>query len=170
MRLTITINGAKEVAGEIRDAIRRGLRNGVEKLLFHGQRLAQTNVTTAHGDKPPAVATGELANAVTAEMHGEFAGDLFVAPPADVYGQPVEGGTRPHWPPREPILRWVKHKFGVDGKEADSIAFLVARKIAKKGTRGHFMFERAFVQMEQDALGIVEREIAEEIQARGLAS
>jgi hypothetical protein len=170
VRLTITISGVKEAAGQIREAIRRGVRNGIEKLLTHGQRLVQTNVTTAYGEKPPAVAFGILANSVVAEMSGELAGDLFVAPPADVYGMPVETGTRPHWPPREPILRWVKHKFGVDGKEAESIAFLVARKIAKRGTPGHLMFERAFVKLEEDALGIMEREITEEIQREGLSA
>lgn len=60
-------------------------------------------------------------------------------------------GTRPHFPPIEPIKRWVAVK-GLLGKSAgysvrtigkrggdsqlNSIAFLIARKISKTGTRG----------------------------------
>lgn len=60
------------------------------------------------------------------------------------YAIPVELGTRPHFPPVAAIEDWVKVKFGVAGPEARSIAFAVARKIAKHGTKGAFMVQNAF--------------------------
>ena len=58
------------------------------------------------------------------------------------YARFVELGTRPHWPPRQPILGWVMRKFRVTGREANRIAFLVSRKIARVGTKGQFFFTR----------------------------
>lgn len=40
-----------------------------------------------------------------------------------------ETGTRPHWPPPEPIRRWAKRKLG-----NEKLGFLVSRKISQKGT------------------------------------
>lgn len=57
------------------------------------------------------------------------------------HGLPVELGTKPHWPPIEPIADWVRAKLGVPRAEAGSVAFLVARKISRKGTEGAHMFE-----------------------------
>ena len=37
-------------------------------------------------------------------------------------------------PPIQPLVEWVGYKFGITGKEAKSMAFAVATKIAKEGT------------------------------------
>ena len=42
----------------------------------------------------------------------------------------IETGTRPHWPPPEPIRRWAKRKL-----KNEKLGFLVSRKIAQKGTQ-----------------------------------
>ena len=60
------------------------------------------------------------------------------------YAIPVELGTKPHFPPVDAIEDWVQVKFGLSGPEARSVAFAVARKIAKKGTKGAFMVKNAF--------------------------
>ncbi len=58
---------------------------------------------------------------------------------------PVEDGSKPHWPPRGPIELWVRRKFGITNeKEARSVAFLVARKIARSGTPAVKMFQKGF--------------------------
>lgn len=62
------------------------------------------------------------------------------------YAEPVELGTRPHFPPIEPLIDWVIQKLGVPEKEARGVAFLVARKISKKGTDAQLVFTRALVQ------------------------
>ncbi|MBS7539756.1 HK97 gp10 family phage protein [Ancylobacter lacus] len=57
------------------------------------------------------------------------------------YAQPVELGSRPHMPPVEPLVDWVRRKLGKRGKEGRGIAFAIARKIAKEGTPAVHMFE-----------------------------
>lgn len=53
----------------------------------------------------------------------------------------VERGRRPgKFPPIDAITLWVRRKLKVDPKLLKSVGFLVARKIAKKGTKGAFMF------------------------------
>jgi hypothetical protein len=61
------------------------------------------------------------------------------------YALVQEVGRRPNQPgpPIEPILAWVKRKFGVSGKEATSRAYLVARKLHRKGMPGKGFFSRA---------------------------
>ncbi len=58
-----------------------------------------------------------------------------------VHGEPVESGTKPHFPPVDAIRHWVVHTMQIDGKEADSVAFLVARAISRRGTEGAHMFK-----------------------------
>jgi hypothetical protein len=61
-----------------------------------------------------------------------------------VYGDPAERGRRPgKMPPSSVLVRWVELKLGVDEKEAKSIAFAIALKIKKKGTKGSAMFFKA---------------------------
>ena len=45
----------------------------------------------------------------------------------------VEYGSDPHYPPFEPIFRWVKRKLGVGDKEAEAIAYGIINKIGKYG-------------------------------------
>lgn len=66
-----------------------------------------------------------------------------------VYAAPVEAGSRPHWPPSAPIQAWVHRKFGLSGKEMIRVAFLVARAISRRGTRGHHMFARGVALAER---------------------
>lgn len=65
------------------------------------------------------------------------------------YAEAVELGTRPHMPPVEPLVAWAAKKLGVRGKEARSAAWRIARKIARVGTEGHFMFRDAFNDNEE---------------------
>lgn len=73
------------------------------------------------------------------------------------YGEPVEMGTKPHFPPIDPIQHWVERKLGITGKESRSVAFLIARKISKKGTEGAGMFDRGFSQNEAAVLRMLEQ-------------
>ncbi|MBP8980848.1 MAG: hypothetical protein KBG09_06350 [Syntrophobacterales bacterium] len=73
------------------------------------------------------------------------------------YGEPVELGTRPHFPPVAPIQHWVEKKLGYSGKEAKSIAYLIARSIWRRGTKGQKMFSRSFRDLESRIVGILNR-------------
>lgn len=59
------------------------------------------------------------------------------------YWKYVEEGTRPHWPPKNAILHWIAVKPVIPRPDEkgripspQSLAFLISRKIAKKGTTG----------------------------------
>ena len=61
------------------------------------------------------------------------------------YGEVVEVGRRPgSFPPVAPIALWAERKLGVFDHEAESVGFLIARKIFKVGTKGAHMFEKAW--------------------------
>ncbi|WP_127088330.1 hypothetical protein [Aquabacter cavernae] len=73
------------------------------------------------------------------------------------YALPVELGARPHMPPVEPLVDWVRRKLGKGGKEGRGVAWAIARKMAKKGTPGRFMF--------RDGLAATQGQIGELLQA-----
>jgi len=59
------------------------------------------------------------------------------------YGIAVREGTRPHFPPVAALIPWVKAKLGiVDDAEAGKVAFLVARKISRVGTKANPYHDR----------------------------
>lgn len=62
------------------------------------------------------------------------------------YALPVERGARPHFPPSSALELWVRRKLQVPEKMVRSVAFLVARKISRRGTSGAAMAYRAVQQ------------------------
>lgn len=71
------------------------------------------------------------------------------------YGEPLELGSKPHFPPVAPILYWVERKLGLTGSEAKSVAFLIARSISRKGTEAAKMFTTAFKENSAKVLQIL---------------
>lgn len=78
------------------------------------------------------------------------------------HGEPVELGTKPHFPPVGPIRHWVETKLGYSGDEAKSVAFLIARAISKRGTKGASMFTKGYEDNEAVVMAIL-NEIPDEI-------
>ncbi len=63
------------------------------------------------------------------------------------YAIPVELGAKPHFPPIEPLIDWVRVKLGITGdKEAKGAAYAIARTIASRGTLAVGMFHRTFAR------------------------
>ena len=57
------------------------------------------------------------------------------------YVEPVEFGSKPHYPPASELVRWVQLKLGIpDEKEALGVAFAIARVKSRTSTLGVFMF------------------------------
>lgn len=71
------------------------------------------------------------------------------------YAAPVETGSKPHFPPVAPLTDWVERKLGLKGAEAKGVAFAIARKIAKEGTTGAFMFRDGFAAVETQIFEII---------------
>lgn len=86
------------------------------------------------------------------------------------YALAVEKGTRPHRPPLAPLISWARGTPGLAGSEKDGrrIAFLVARKIARVGTKGRHTFaeaeekgrERLAREVEKGA-NVIDRELSD---------
>lgn len=155
------------------DAAQEGTQAGLEALGVEGARMVQEYITTPYGALPPAVAFGNLAASVVssfvreASMCSEIIG---VSPNvgADVYAAPVETGTVPHFPPPSALLPWVQKKFGFeDEKQALSMAFAIAKTIAKRGTQGHQMFSRALESIEPLCAPVMEHNLALAFAAHG---
>jgi len=82
------------------------------------------------------------------------------------YVEYVERGRRPgKMPPggrgtpldKRPLLPWVQLKFGVTGKEADRLEYLVRRKIGRVGTPGHAMFFKALWENQRNLQAMAQR-------------
>lgn len=96
-------------------------------------------------------ASGLLKGSITSEETVTEFGVVGIIGSPENYVIPVELGTRPHFPPVEKLIDWVKLRFpGKSETEARSIAFLVARKISRKGTKGEKMFAGALRQLEPE--------------------
>jgi hypothetical protein len=161
---SIFISGLAEAPAELQAAIMSAIPVGLEKIGLRGVPLVQ--------DHTPVGATGNLFGGVFAEFHqaGPVMEEIIADhPPADVYVGPVELGTRPHFPPFDgSLLLWVKNKHPeLDEKHARSLAFLIARAISRRGTKGQHMFDQALAQLKIEAPGIMEAAIASSLEAAG---
>jgi hypothetical protein len=160
---SIFIAGLDGLAEELQAAATAGMAVGLEKIGLRGVPLVQEHT--------PVGATGNLFGGVFAEFHQEgpkMEEIIGVHPPADVYAGPVETGTRPHFPPSSALLLWVQKKLHIeDEKQAKSVAFLIARAISRRGTKGQHMFDQAIAQLKLEAPGIMEREIAVSLESAG---
>lgn len=164
--ISFKITGLAEATGELKAAMLLGAARGMEKIGLRGEQIF-----TQHA---PVGATGNLAHGIFAEFHQQgpvMHETLQEAPPADVYAAPVETGAKPHFPPTEALLLWVKQKLGVrNEKEAKSVAFLIARAISKRGTKGAHMFDATLEQLGREAPAILEVEIARAVEAAGFGA
>lgn len=145
MEYTIDFEGLKELQANLarNPAV---VREELERAVTEADLLLAREVQ----DRMP-VAGGTLRQSV---FHEEEIGDTgvtgLVASPL-VYAAPVEVGTKPHFPPLEPLIDWVKAKLHITGdKEARGVAFLIGRKISRVGTPAQRPFGLAFqAQFEQ---------------------
>lgn len=92
---------------------------------------------------------GTLANSIFSEETRLADGAIGFVGTSLSYAEPVEEGTKPHRPPIEPLELWVKQKLGVQSdKQARGIAWAIASKIAKRGTKGQHIFRNALARKE----------------------
>lgn len=84
---------------------------------------------------------GLLRQGVQVDLAGtpvERAGRVF---DAVAYAPAVEAGSVPHFPPPGPLQLWVRRKLGIsDEKDVRSVAFLIGRAIARRGTKARNFF------------------------------
>lgn len=147
----------------LRDALARASQRA---LLLLEQRVVE-NIGAPFAGKSPAVAYGTLAGSVFSAPRArpELGGVVAVHAPADAYAAAVEFGARPHFPPVRSLFQWVRAKFALTSqKEIESRAFLVARAIARRGTPGHFMFQRAVESERENVAALFDSEVTDALQ------
>lgn len=63
------------------------------------------------------------------------------------YANAVETGRKPGTPPpTDRLLLWVRRKLKVSDEDARGVAYVVARAIGRRGTKGAFPFRKAFIE------------------------
>jgi hypothetical protein len=140
----------------------------VREELLKAMTEADAKIEAQVKELAPRGASGDLQRSVIGQERevGPFGVEGLVTSPLN-YVVPVELGTKPHFPPVEALIDWVKAKLGVTGdKEARSVAFLVARKISRRGTKGQAMFEKTLEHMTPEIhaiFGAAQDRIAERI-------
>ena len=128
-----------------------------------------------HLEQHDRVASGDLLRSISTEI--EVSGTTYIVwlNLAD-YWKYVEYDTKPHWPPKDAIDRWIFIKPVIprpDGNghipTPEQLSFLIRRKIAEDGTKGTHdlrdtenavlpMYEERLLEaLERDALEYIEK-------------
>lgn len=110
--------------------------------------------------------TGSLAN--TASYMTKFDGRyLTISLNLQDYWKYVEDGTKPHFPPIEDILQWIKVKPVLPRKRngklptQKQLAYLISRKISKVGTKAYKPLNKAMsiFKLQQKVLKALSQEL-----------
>ena len=73
------------------------------------------------------------------------------------YAAPVESGARPHMPPVEPLVDWVRRRLGaMPDDKANAIAWAIAWKIKTEGTQAAHMFASGQAAVQSQIVAAVE--------------
>ena len=124
----ITVTGDKELQRKLRDP--QFVRGPVRTFLLKSVILMEGNVK-----KETPVDTGRLRASITHKVEPFRA----VVGTNVAYAPHVEFGTKPHWPPLAALQPWARRHGFPAGRQG---AFLVARAIARRGTRARRMFQK----------------------------
>ncbi|MGM0641950.1 MAG: hypothetical protein ACQESN_11080, partial [Thermotogota bacterium] len=60
------------------------------------------------------------------------------------YAPFLEFGTKPHTPPLQPILSWVRRKLGFTDESAENVAWSIIHKISRRGTKARNYFKDSY--------------------------
>ena len=118
------------------------------------------------------VATGELVKSVQYKL--DFKDHEFIIYlELEDYYKYVENGTRPHFPPVNAILNWIKAKpvlpTPINGKlpTPNQLAYLIGRKISEVGTEGSHDLEKSSKTISEEyeelILEALEKDINEDL-------
>lgn len=138
-----------EISAPALDAIQRGAEQA--PALVQRELLAMMTVVTIglEGEVKDAMPkhSGVTANSIHSDAFASPAGVLGVVGSAQPAALFVELGTKPHMPPVEALVPWVRNVLGVEERKARSVAYLIARKIAREGTPARIPFRGTLERM-----------------------
>jgi hypothetical protein len=166
MELSLHITGLDRLAALWAKAPETGERH-LRQAMEEAELLLQREVV----DATPTGAHQLLRKSIVAEPVQRLADGLLgvvdVADRAGKYGSvldyavSVELGTKPHMPPLEPLVDWVKAKLGQKGEEARGTAEAIRWKIFHEGTEGAHMFEHTQKKQQGAVQAIFDRAIGD---------
>ena len=146
-----------------------------EEEVFRLARVAMNEITRQLRrevlTQTPVGASGNLRGSISAHIRGDIPGELRgVVASRTPYARYVEfgrrpGGGMPPWREGTSLYRWVVHKLKPPDGHVESVSFLVARAIARRGIPARRMFARAFEDNKNWIDGRV-RELLDEIARR----
>lgn len=145
MEITLTVPPAFRKGGRLPRAYHRELRRGVERSVARVKAVAVRKAPTNFGALRKSLASREKFDNRTATHTGEVFSPL-------VHSVVMELGADPFFPPVAPLVLWARRKRlawkSKSGKPLsfESIAFLVARGISRKGIKGRHYLRDSFVQ------------------------
>lgn len=199
MQINVELRGLDKATDAIRAAVVEGMRSGLEAAALRGQQFVSERIEKPYEQHGARVAHGLLLGSVTSQVEDLNAtlgrATIFAQAPSDVYSGVIEFGRRPgRFPPHDAIRLWLqapKMRAVVETFAAEiqarrrrgkplakvqareraerALAFLIGRKIAKKGFPGHFMFERSGEALKPELQEIFTAQIAAAVKAGGLA-
>lgn len=80
----------------------------------------------------------------------------------------VEEGRRAgKFPPVDAMRRWVYRKLNITGKERERVAFLVGRKIKRKGTKAHRMIHATWRDHQASLQGRIDSAVSRQLAGAG---
>lgn len=130
------------------DRLIKGLeesRNSINREGVLAMRKSLAIIETNVVSRTPVGVSGQLRQGWSSQVRGTPLEATFYGKVMNpiVYGLPVEEGRRPgKMPPIAPIELWVIRKLGIVGADSRGVAYLVARKIGRSGTKGAFMAKK----------------------------
>ena len=137
---------AKKLPGN-KDNMKSLFPNLMEVLEAYGQTLVERyREGLVDGDH---IATKNLYNSVKTEVKVNKTSYVveFIMP---IYGEYLEQGTKPHFPPIDDITKWIRAKKIVPRRDDQGrlptekqLSYLIARKISEEGTPARRIFEKA---------------------------
>lgn len=150
----IWVDGERELFLNMQKTLDNSLRAGMKGLEKAALNIIADAKENLRGNE--SVVTGQLraSGRVQRAQDDDRALDAgFFSPDAEGgYAFFVEYGRRSgKMPPLFVLRQWVRKKLRMDAKEARNVAFLIGRKIAKKGTKPHPFFGPA-VEKNQKAV------------------
>lgn len=151
MNVSITTRGM--------DSIQRGFAAAPKetlRLLLAAMKQATMLVEREVKERMPRGATGLTAASISSDAYSTPAGVLGVVGSSQASAVFVELGTKPHMPPVAALVPWVQAVLGVNAKDAPGVAFLIARKIAVKGTEAQHPFENTMIATQSQVIGMFE--------------
>lgn len=120
---------------------------------------------TADGHK----ATGKLISSVKASViigSTQYTGELRL----EDYWKYIEYGTKPHWPPKNAILKWIQAKpilpRAINGitPSNDQLAYLIGRKISRTGTKAGNELGNTIDEVNATFRPIIEQAVEKDLQ------